>query len=191
MSGTPLPIRLALLSAACVTIAAAQPAEAPAPRERVLSPRLSAALAEKLPKFTAPAAGAARQAAPGRLPDDPAPRNSILRLPDYIVREPRVPDEEAVLTEKGRSAVAMNRYLGPSDGFDRGFLNAFTLGDLWRKIPLLGRIPVIPFASIPNEQRAMEIYEHVEQRRQWEELLRIEAIAREAAAPKTPAPTKR
>ncbi len=157
--------------------------DAPPSKPTGLSRRLSAELASSLPKFDPAAAQTA--AAKGRLPRD-QPRNGILRLPDYIVREPKVPNETEVLTEKGKDAVAMNTYLGPSDGFDRGFLNAVTLVGLWKKIPVLNRLPIVPFGSITNEERAREVYDREQQRKAFMELMALDAFAKQAE--KSPAP---
>ena len=154
--------------------------DGPGDKPSGLSKRLSSELAATLPKYDPAVAN--RSAEPGRLPRD-QPRNGILRLPDYIVREPKVPDEKQVLTEKGKDIAAMNTYLGPSDGFDRGFLNSFTLVGVWQKIPLLNRLPIVPFGSITNEERAREVYDRVERRKQILDLMRTDAIAKQAEKP--------
>ncbi|MBS0662600.1 MAG: hypothetical protein JSR48_05005 [Verrucomicrobia bacterium] len=158
----------------------------PDPKAPGLSKRLSAELTATLPKYDPAVANRAETKV--RLLRE-QPRNGILRLPDYIVREPRVPDQREMLTEKGRDAVAMNTYLGPSDGLDRGFLNAFTLVGAWKKIPLLNRLPIVPFGSMTNEERAREIYDREERRKQFLELMGLDAMAKQTEKTATPATT--
>lgn len=182
-------LRFLLLAALTAAAAgAAEPASpTTTPRERALSPRLASVLTSTLPKYQPPAAGTASGHS-SRLPRE-APKNNIIRLPDYIVRDSRLPDQDEILTEQGRSAIAVKRYFGPSDGLVRGYLNAFTLAELWQKIPVLGRIPFVPFESMSNEQRTLEVYDRVERKRRLQELLGIEAVAR-AAEKATPPVTK-
>jgi len=75
----------------------------------------------------------------------------------FVVHASRLLTEDEVLTDKGMAELAMNRYLGPADGIDRGLLNVFTLPGLWKKIPVLGRIPC-PLPGMTNETRAMRLY---------------------------------
>jgi hypothetical protein len=80
-------------------------------------------------------------------------------LPAFIVRDEKVPSPEQILTYEGRAKIAMDEYLGPSDGLDRGVLNRFTLKQLWMKIPILRALP-IEFVGTParmtNEERAFD-----------------------------------
>ncbi len=102
-----------------------------------------------------------------------------MSLPIFIVRAGRPPGEEELLTETGREAAMAPRYAGPQSRLDRT-LNAVTLDDLWRSIPLLGRIPFVAFGSLTYNQRAVAEYAQVEQRRRFGELLEIERFAQQA-----------
>ena len=99
----------------------------PAPsRARAISPEVAAQLASVMPKFSPP------PPKPASKPEEEAvvavndtPRNGIIRLPKYIVREPRPPilNERAIHTVKGLTEIAMRRYLTEMDMA----LNKFTL----------------------------------------------------------------
>jgi len=81
----------------------------------------------------------------------------IALLPAYIVRDAKIPDEEHILTYKGQAKIAMDKYLGPSDGLDRGLLNRYTLVQLWRKIPIIGGLPFVGTpGQMSNEYRAFD-----------------------------------
>jgi hypothetical protein len=115
-------------------------------------------IAAGLPRFNAPPK-AANVVAAGTKADgraSPATPGTEL-MPAFVVRDDKLPDEEQILTYKGRAKIAMDKYLGPSDGLDRGVLNSFTLVQLWKKIPILGGLP---FAGTPafmtNEERAFD-----------------------------------
>lgn len=89
----------------------------------------------------------------------PAPANTIVRLPDYVVRErkpPRLPEPEEVMSPREREQLALQRFLGDEQGLDRA-LSMVTPVHLWRRIPLLGRFPFLGFET--NEQRAVRLYE--------------------------------
>ena len=154
---------------------AVEPAEnaATLKRERAISPRMAALLAATGPKYDATKSA---EPAPAPLVRD-KPANGIVRLPDYIVREPKLPTAEQVMTHKAIAQLAMNKYLGPSDGFDRGFLNAFTIADLRKKMGVLGYLlAFIP--SMTNEERAMMYYYEDERLRKMNDLLELAALAR-------------
>ncbi|HEY1764640.1 MAG TPA: hypothetical protein VGF85_06930, partial [Opitutaceae bacterium] len=80
-------------------------------------------------------------------------------LPAFIVRDPKVPTEDQILTPMGKAKIEMDKYLGPSDSIDRGVLNHYTLTQLWMKIPILRALP-IEFVGTPvrmsNEDRAYD-----------------------------------
>lgn len=80
------------------------------------------------------------------------PRNTIIRLPDYVVREPKpaVLSERAVHTDKGLANIAVRRFISE---FDLA-MNRLTL-------PLFGN-------SV--ESRAMMMYEEDERLRNMSEL---------------------
>jgi hypothetical protein len=158
----------------------AEPATPPK-HERAVSPHTAAVLAAGLPKFEA-AKPAEKKTGTAQNPrsEDDKPANGIVRLPNYIVRESKLPTPLEVMTRKELENYAMNRYLGPADGFDRGFLNLFTIAQLWQKIPLIGRFVAAPFGSMTNEQRAMLMYEEDERRRKMNELMDLASVVKKS-----------
>jgi hypothetical protein len=90
---------------------------------------------------------------------DPAPPFEVVRMSPYVTREKKPLTDEIVLNEKGVAFEAMDRYLGGLDTLDRGFLNAYTLPELWSKIPILGALPFAgPNGTVTNEERAMRLF---------------------------------
>jgi hypothetical protein len=82
-------------------------------RPRAVSPATAAMLAAAAPRFQPVAAPAQpTHESVEEVPDKP--RNGIVRLPRYIVREPRVPalSEYQVLTPKGKVELALKTYPG-------------------------------------------------------------------------------
>ncbi len=98
---------------------------------RVISPDVAAQLSAAAPKFTAapPPKPTPEEEQPD-LRDIDKPKNSIIRLPKYVVHEkpPPVLAEHVVNTSKGLAEIAMKRYLTET----YRALNSFTL-------PLFGR----------------------------------------------------
>jgi hypothetical protein len=118
-------------------------AAAPAPRRsRAISGDVAAALAAAAPKYTPP------PPKPEPKPESELvdmreidkPKNSIVRLPKYVVTEPKpvILSERAVHTEKGLTDIAMRRYISDMDRA----LNRWTL-------PLFGT---------SKESRALAMY---------------------------------
>ena len=100
------------------------------------SPKLNKLFAGTPPKFDPPKAQSAPPASVGPKADQP--RNSIVRLPTYIVRgDTRLPDEYHMLTPQARQDAVVKRYVGEPTGLDL-MLNKYTINTLWKKIPLLG-----------------------------------------------------
>ena len=110
------PLILALFSLPVIGLPAQTGDGAPAEtskRSRSISPEVAAALAAGMPKYDPP-----KPVAPQDEEDLPdmrdidKPRNQIIRLPDYVVREKRPPvfRERDINTTKGLSAIAMKRY---------------------------------------------------------------------------------
>lgn len=95
------------------------PAAPPAPRrDRAISPELAASLAAAMPKFTPPKPVEKKPDA--ELPDardTDKPKNEIVRLPKYVVREPKAPifRERDINTPQGLSNLAMKRYITETD----------------------------------------------------------------------------
>jgi hypothetical protein len=128
---------------------------APAPRRnRPISGDVAAALAAASPKYTPPAP----KPEPTPIEEQPdlreidKPKNSIVRLPKYIVQEPKPPvfTERSIHTEKGLTDIAMRRYISDADRA----LNRFTL-------PLFGT---------SKEARALAMYAEDERLRNMAEL---------------------
>ena len=89
------------------------------PRERVMSDDLAATLAVGMPKYTPPTPVEKK---PVKEPVDTReadkPKNSIIRLPDYVVREARPPvfREKDLATPGGKTDLGMKRYAGLNFG---------------------------------------------------------------------------
>ena len=73
----------------------------------------------------------------------------------------------------------MEEFLGSENGFDRGFMNLFTVPQLWKKIPLLGKIPLAGFQT--NEERGMALYRADRNARAWAEAMGLLTPAERAA----------
>ena len=169
------------LSSGGYSLCAADTVAAGAKRERAVSPRVAEMLLAAAPAYqpAQPPAGAGDSAASGtaaraRVDEITKPANTIVRLPEYVIRErkPRpLPKLEEILGPRELEKLAMNEFLGPADGFDRGFLNLFTVADLWRRIPFLGRIPLAGFET--NEQRAMRMYRADREAKAWAEMMSL------------------
>jgi len=106
---------------------AAPATPAPAKRTRAISPEVAAALAAAGPKYEPPAPK------PPPKPESELvdlreidkPKNEILRLPEFVVRERKPPvfRERDIYTDKGITDIAMRRYISDADRA----LNRFTL----------------------------------------------------------------
>jgi hypothetical protein len=119
---------------------------------------ISAAIAAGLPAYD-PSRKAIDKASAGTSPDGRANQatSGIALLPAYIVRDVKIPDQDQILTYKGKAKIAMNKYIGPYDGLDRGVLNRYTLQELWQKIPILGALPFVGTpAHMSNEARGFD-----------------------------------
>jgi hypothetical protein len=186
-------LRLALVAFASAGGAMASRSEeaakpAPIPTEkptRAVSPRMAEVLRATLPSYD----DFIRQQPPP--PSEPAkpvvPLEtdlSVTSLPRYVVKELRLPTSTEVMSRRAVEEAAMNRYLGPKDGLDRGVLNAFTIKQLWEKIPVIGKILPPPIPSISNEQRAMQRYYEdlrLEKKNDLLELSALTALSGDAA----------
>jgi hypothetical protein len=140
------PAPLAAPAAPATTPPAAAPATPlnPAPERTIhaISPGIAAQLAASRPKFT-PIAPPPPPKPEEELPDlreIDKPKNTIVRLPKYVVQEPKSPifRERDIHTKEGLANLAMRRYLTEADRA----LNRF-------RLPLFG---------ISNEDRAMAMY---------------------------------
>jgi hypothetical protein len=170
---------LAEASAPAHLVGEAAPSAPTSATEPNASPKLAKLFAGAPPKFDPPksdSAASVRETAPIATE---TPRNGIVRLPTYIVRgDTRLPDEYQILTPKGRDAAMALRYMGPQNQLDHA-LNAFTLADLWKSIPVLGKVPFVPFDSKTYNERAALIYERPELKRRINELMNVEHTAQE------------
>jgi hypothetical protein len=123
-------------------------------KKRVISPEIAAQLQAATPKYTPPPPERERKSEQELvdLREIDRPRNQIIRLPDYIVREPRPPvlNERDVHTQKGLTDIAVRRYISETDRA----MNRFTL-------PLFGT---------SAEKRALAMYEEDERLRNMADL---------------------
>lgn len=151
-----------MLAGSVLPLAAQSPAATQAVRGRLVSPSLAAMLAASMPRYTPPTlqSTAAPRESPVLSAGAEKPKNEIVRLPSYVVRAENIPSRRDVLTKKGIEDWMMNKYMGSYDDLDRGVLNRFTIGELWAKIPILGKLPF--FGAFTNEARAMAFYYEVE-----------------------------
>jgi hypothetical protein len=148
----------AVTPATSPVLAPSQAEKAPPPaapkRNRAISSEVAAALAAASPKYTPPPPKPEPKPEE-QLPDMreiDKPKNTIVRLPKVIVREPKPPifTERSVHTEKGLTDIAVRRYISDADRA----LNRFTL-------PLFGT---------SMEARAMAMYAEDERLRNMSEL---------------------
>jgi hypothetical protein len=149
-----LPSPLATPEKPAVTPAAGATAQplAPAPQRTVhaISPDVAAQLAASRPKFT-PVAPPPPPKPEEEMPDlreTDKPKNTIVRLPKYIVQEPRPPvfRELDIHTKQGLANLAMRRYMSETDRA----LNRF-------RIPLFSAFSTNG-GSGSNEDRALAMY---------------------------------
>lgn len=123
-------------------------------RTRAISGEAAAALAAASPKYTSPPPKPEPkpEAEQVDLRDIDKPKNGIVRLPKYIVQEPKpaVFSERAIHTEKGLTDIAMRRYISDADRA----LNRFTL-------PLFGT---------SKESRALAMYAEEERLKNMSDL---------------------
>lgn len=111
-------------------------------RTRAISSEVAAALTAASPKYSPPPPKPEPKPEEEKvdLRDVDKPKNGIVRLPKYIVQEPKPPvfTERAINTQKGLTDIAVRRYISDADRA----LNRFTL-------PLFGT---------SAEQRALAMY---------------------------------
>ncbi len=162
----------------------ATPAEKPADPDatakaptRAISAHAAELLAAGTTKFTLPKAPEKNSEQPAVAKDENAhdkPANEIVRLPQVTVRAMRIPSTEDMRTPRGLEVYAMNKYLGPPDGFSRGVLNRFTLADAWKHVPILGKI----FSFPRQEDLAVDMYYDDEVRKKIKDLTDLQALPR-------------
>ena len=138
------------------------PATAPAAsRDRAISPGVAAALSASMPKYTPPPPKPP-PVAEEDLPDlreIDKPKNTIVRLPKYVVREAKPPifRERDLNTKQGLAQIAMRRYFTEADRA----LNRFTI-PVFHPLSLLG--------GTSNEDRALAMYAEDERLKNMAEL---------------------
>ncbi len=160
-----------MLLATMLGTAAAAPTPAPATpaaTEPAVSPKLTKLFGGEPPKFDP-----AKAAAPAAKPIPDKPQNGIIRLPMYLVREPRPIRSEDVMTDQARSEALVKRYDREPTGLDL-MLNKYTIGDLWKKIPVLGKISDFGTSMSYNDRIATE-YSRYEAKRKYLEALGVSA----------------
>jgi hypothetical protein len=118
--------------------------------QRAISPEVAAQLAASRPKFT-PVAPPPPPKPEEELPDMreiDKPKNTIVRLPKYVVQEQRPPvfTEREMNTQKGLAAIAMRRYFSETDRA----MNRF-------RLPLFS--PMRSDGLNSNEVRALAMYD--------------------------------
>lgn len=152
MAGVAQPLRLFLLAAVLGPSARAQPAPvataAPVPSapaaatspEPPSSEKLARLFAGTPPRFDPPKPESAA-AVSGTPAAAEQPRNSIVRLPTFVVRDKyRLPDDAHMLTPQARQEAIVKRYVGEPTGLDL-MLNKYTINNtIWKRIPVLGTI---------------------------------------------------
>jgi hypothetical protein len=131
-----------------------------------MSPEMAAALAAALPKYDPAAvhpglAAPAPRTAPEGAPAIAAPKNGIVRLPDYVVRDAKIREfsERELYTPKGLQDLAVKRYISE---FDLA-LNHF-------RIPLFSGYSTAPDLGSTPEKRAMAQYEDDEAKKRAQEM---------------------
>lgn len=100
--------------------ASTRPPTSPQPSARATSPTTSARLSDSLPKFSPSAKAETPAAKPGEpvaaveSQEPEIPRNSIILLPQYDVRDETLPkfSERELLTPEGRAELALRRHPG-------------------------------------------------------------------------------
>lgn len=148
------------------------PAPPPAPeRPRLISPALASALAAAMPAYDPPSAHPvpAGSAASGATGGPAAPKNGILRLPDYVVHDRKIREfsEREISTPKGLREIAVKRYITELDAA----LNAF-------QIPLFSGYSTAEDRGNAPEKRAMRAYDEQEARDRAAEKSDLEALDR-------------
>lgn len=145
---------LAAASAALGSLLAEQAVKSPS-LDAAIKAGLPAYLPQRLPVLARPASAPIIPSlfVPGAAPADEV--QDLVRMPKVVVREEPMPSSGEVLTTSGAAQLAMEEYLGDPDGLDRGFLNRFTIQQLWAHIPVLGYFPFV--GSQSNEDRALSI----------------------------------
>jgi hypothetical protein len=151
----------------------------PAATRQTASPLISSMISAGLPKYgelKTPEAPAAPAETVPRVAETSSA--TIVRLPAVIVRDRKLPDKSEVMTKQEMTRQGMETYIGPETGLDRGFLNLFTLADLWHHLPLVGRYELVGFET--NEERGLRLYQEARRREELEELNHLSTMGQKA-----------
>jgi hypothetical protein len=123
-------------------------AEVQANSTRNVSPRLAEILASTLPHYESPPVPTTAATTPQGFSVllNPSPADldtsSVVRMSDFIVGGQKLPPPTDVMSKPALERYAMRKYLGEEQGLNRA-LNMFTVDALWRKIPVLGKVPFV------------------------------------------------
>jgi hypothetical protein len=147
--------KLAIFSA---VILAARTANAADDEAHATSSYMMSAISAGLPKFDpAQAKGNSDLKQPGVSPGRQAVPAGVTAMPAFTITEAKLPSSRQIVTYKGWTSPLVDKYMGPSDGIDRGVLNKYTLAQLWTKIPVLGRLPFVGTpAQMTISERALD-----------------------------------
>jgi hypothetical protein len=132
----------------------------PASRPRLVSPAVAAQLSVGVPKFEQPPAAAEKPAEPAQdLREIDKPRNTIVRLPRYLVQEDKPPvfKDRELMTPKARLHAALHKHPG------------LNLGSFW-----IFRNDGIAMAMLAEEER-------LERKREFEDMASLISSPREHA----------
>ncbi len=146
--------------------------------DRPISARTAALLQAALPKYE-PAPVAPNVSTPPvilKRAGVDEPESDVVRLPRYVVRDTKIPPAARVDPGPYQRHL-MEQYLGPENGLDRGFLNAFTIADLWNKIPVLRWAGFA--SSISNADRAALFYAQDERLRKKRDLSDLISVSKQ------------
>ena len=148
------------------------PAPPALPAERAVSIHVAELLAASMPRYK-PIPEKSEPVAPANQ-ESGRPPNETVRLPRFVVSEPKeakLPAPLEILAKRELEHYAMDHYIGPEDGLDRGVLNLFTIAGVWKKIPVLGAFPFL--TSETNQDRAMRLYDTAERKRKMDEMIEL------------------
>lgn len=167
--------------------------EAAPKRGRAISSHVADVLKEAAAQITPPSASAgATSAEPATrqrvaTSERAVPANGIVRLPAMYVRERKPPTPEEVMTEKELARYALEKYYGDESGFHRGLRDFLNLPGYWKKIPVLGAIPL---GFMTSEELALQRYQEERRRERWADMMSLLSPAERArvAHPEQPPP---
>jgi len=105
--------------------------DAPKSNRRAVSNNVAAALAARMPKYNPPKKEEKKPVDNRDMRDIDKPRNKIIRLPEYVVRQDKPPvfRERDIYTNKGLAALAKKRYLSETSlGLNKYTIPLFGIG---------------------------------------------------------------